>query len=53
MDKIIFVKGNLEAPQVLDRDEFMQIIDELRGQIKNPFEIQKNAEDELNSDAST
>ena len=31
MDKIIYVKGNLEAPQVLDRDEFMQIIDELRG----------------------
>lgn len=31
----------------------MQIIDELRGQIKNPFEIQKNAEDELNLDAST
>ena len=39
MDKVIFLKGNKESPQVLSQQEYLDNLEELRGKLKNPFSI--------------
>jgi len=53
MDKVIFLKGSKEAPQVLSQQEYLDNLEELRGKLKNPFSIQNGPADAYNSEDST